>query len=64
MNFSLQGLKELLISFLFFFPYGSTALMGPRPPSCSRFHDHTHLRHTTIGRTPLDEGPARRRDLT
>jgi hypothetical protein len=23
----------------------------------------THLRHTTLGRTPLDEGPARRRDL-
>jgi hypothetical protein len=21
----------------------------------SRFHDHTHLRHTTVGRTPLDE---------
>jgi hypothetical protein len=21
------------------------------------------LRHTTLGRTPLDEGPARRRDL-
>jgi hypothetical protein len=29
----------------------------------SRFHDHTHLRHTTVGRSPLDEGPARRRDL-
>jgi hypothetical protein len=29
----------------------------------SRFHDHTHLRHTTDGRTPLDEGSARRRDL-
>jgi hypothetical protein len=23
----------------------------------------THFRHTTVGRTPLDEGPARRRDL-
>jgi hypothetical protein len=23
----------------------------------------THFKHTTIGRTPLDEGPARRRDL-
>jgi hypothetical protein len=23
----------------------------------------THIRHTTFGRTPLDEGPARRRDL-
>jgi hypothetical protein len=29
----------------------------------SRFHDHTHFRHTTLGRTPLDEGTARRRDL-
>jgi hypothetical protein len=24
----------------------------------------THIRHATVGRTPLDEGPARRRDLT
>jgi hypothetical protein len=23
----------------------------------------THFRHTTVGRTPLDEGPARSRDL-
>jgi hypothetical protein len=23
----------------------------------------SHFRHTTLGRTPLDEGPARRRDL-
>jgi hypothetical protein len=29
----------------------------------STLHGHTHLRHTTVGRTPLDEGPARRRDL-
>jgi hypothetical protein len=29
----------------------------------SRFHGHTQLRHTTVGRTPLDEGPTRRRDL-
>jgi hypothetical protein len=29
----------------------------------SRFHGHTYLRHTTVGRTPLDEGPASRRDL-
>jgi hypothetical protein len=28
----------------------------------SIFLDHTQLRHTTVGRTPLDEGPARRRD--
>jgi hypothetical protein len=28
-----------------------------------RFHGHTHLRHTTVGRTPLYEEPARSRDL-
>jgi hypothetical protein len=42
---------------------GSTAPWGPRPPHYSRLHDHTHFRHATLGRTPLDEGPARRRDL-
>jgi hypothetical protein len=47
---------------LFFFPNGSTAPWGPMQPNFSRLHDHT-FRHTTIGRTPLDEGPARRRDL-
>jgi hypothetical protein len=46
---------------IFFFD-GSTATWGPRPPHFSRLHDHT-FRHTTLGRTPLDEGPARRRDL-
>jgi hypothetical protein len=45
-----------------FFPYGSTALRGPRPRHCTTLHDHTD-RHTTFARTPLDEGPARRRDL-
>jgi hypothetical protein len=29
----------------------------------SRLHDHTPFRQTTLSRTPLDEGPARRRDL-
>jgi hypothetical protein len=29
----------------------------------SRLHYHTLFRHTTLGRTPLDEVPARRRDL-
>jgi hypothetical protein len=29
----------------------------------SRFNGHTHSRHTTLVRTPLDEGPARRTDL-
>jgi hypothetical protein len=47
----------------FFFSNGSTAPWGPRPPHFSRLHDHTHFRHTTLGKTPLDERPARRRDL-
>jgi hypothetical protein len=37
-------------------------LGGIRRLIFSRFHDHT-LRHTTVGRTPLDERPARRREL-
>jgi hypothetical protein len=49
------------ITYLFFMarqPYMGLGLLVS-----SRFHDHTHLRHTTVGRIPLDEGPARRRDL-
>ena len=36
--------------------------MRARSALCSRFPDHT-LWHTTVGRTPLDDGSARRRDL-
>jgi hypothetical protein len=42
---------------------GSRAPWGPRPSHFSRLHDHTLFRHTTLFRTPLDEGPARRSDL-
>jgi hypothetical protein len=49
-------------TFSIFFFNGSTAPLGPRLPQFLRLHDHT-FRHTTLGRTPLDEGPARRRDL-
>jgi hypothetical protein len=52
----------IALQYLFFFS-GSTAPWGPRPPHFSRLHDHTFYRHTTLGRTPLDEGPARHRDL-
>jgi hypothetical protein len=45
-----------------FFFNGSTAPWGPRPLYFSRLHDHTET-HTTLGRTPLDEWSARRRDL-
>jgi hypothetical protein len=48
--------------YLFFFSYGSTAPWGPSPPHYQGFT--ITLRHTTFGRTPLDEGPAHRRDLT
>jgi hypothetical protein len=50
------------IWFFFLSPNASTAPWGPRPPQFSKLHDHT-FRHTTLGRTPLDEGPARRRDI-
>ena len=41
--------------------YGTTAPSGPRPVHCRGFT--ITLRHTTLGRTPLDEWSARRRDL-
>ena len=41
--------------------YGATAHIGPRPPHCRGFT--ITLRHTTLGRVPLDEWSARRRDL-
>jgi hypothetical protein len=47
---------------LFFSSNGSTAPWGPRPPHFLRLHNHT-VRHTTLDRTPLKEGPAHRRDL-
>ena len=45
-------------------PHGSTAPCEPGPPHCRSFT--ITLRHTTVGRTPLDESSARRRnhDLT
>jgi hypothetical protein len=44
-------------------PNGSTAPGGPRPSHFSRLHDHKLFRYTTLGRTPLHEGPAHRKDL-
>jgi hypothetical protein len=46
-----------------FFSMARQPYMGLGLLVSSRFHGHTHLRHPTVGRTPLDEGPARRRDL-
>jgi hypothetical protein len=48
--------------FIYIYIYGSTAPWGPRPPYYRRF-TITHFRHTTLCRTPLEEGSARRRDL-
>jgi hypothetical protein len=45
----------------FFCPIGSTAPSGPGPPHYRGFM--ITLRHTTLGRTPLDEWSAQRRDL-
>ena len=44
-----------------FFLHGTTAALGPGPPRYLGFT--ITLRHTTLGRTPLDEWSARRRDL-
>jgi hypothetical protein len=53
--------KENKIDEHYFFFNGSTAPWGPRPPHYQGFT--ITLRHTTLGRTPLDEWSARRIDL-
>jgi hypothetical protein len=53
LNLSIQ------ITIIFF---GSAAQRGLWPPRHTRFLDHTQ-RRATVGRTPLEEWPARRRDL-
>jgi hypothetical protein len=47
--------------FYFVCVHGSTAHSGPKPPHYRGFE--IILRHTTLGRTPLYEWSARRRDL-
>jgi len=42
-------------------PFGTTTPSGPGTPHCRGFT--TTLRHTTLGRTPLDEWSARSRDF-
>jgi hypothetical protein len=44
-----------------FFSSGVTAPIGPRPPHYRGFT--ITLRHTTLGRAPLYEGAAQRKDL-
>jgi len=50
----------MIVTFLFVF--GATSPQWARASSFTRFLDHTQ-RRTTLGRTPLDEWSARRRDL-
>jgi len=52
---------ETLNQYNLFFFNGSAARSGPGPPHCPGFT--VILRHTTLGRTPLDEWSAWRRDL-
>ena len=52
---------ELVMKKLYFFYHGETAPGGPGSPHYRSFT--IILRHTTLGRTPLDEWSARRRDL-
>jgi hypothetical protein len=53
--------RNLIIQLLFF-SMAQQPLFGCLGLLISRFHNHP-LRHITLGRTPLDEWPARRRDL-
>ena len=54
-----QSVRLLCVLFAFFWRYSPTRA---RAASCARCLDHTQW-HTTVGRTPLDEGSVRRRDL-
>jgi hypothetical protein len=60
-----QFLPPPLVSFnqFFFFFFWLDIPKWPWASSFRRGFMITHFRHTTIGRTPLDEWPARRRDL-
>jgi hypothetical protein len=59
---TLNGTHQFIIC-IFFVCMARQPYMGLGLLVSSRFHGHTHLRHTAVGRTPLDEGPAHRRDL-
>jgi len=53
---------QIGIQGLSLFVFGATTPQWARASSFTRFLDHTQ-RRTTVGRTPLDEWSARRRDL-
>jgi hypothetical protein len=52
---NLNSSKGVSNSINIFFSMARQPYMGLGLLVSSRFHDHTHLRHTTVGRTPLDE---------
>ena len=55
-------IKDWVLYEVCLFVFCATAPSGARASSLSRFLHHTQ-RRTTVGRTPLDEWSARRRDL-
>ena len=56
----LVGFVIRIFPVIFFSPMADSP-SGPRPPRCWGFENT--IRHTALGRTPLDEWSARRRDL-
>jgi len=56
-----SALMKTTYLFVCWFLFGAIAPIGPGPPHLRGFLDHTQ-RRTTVGRTPLDEWSARRRD--
>jgi len=61
MKWILWKCDRCLFDVFFLFVFGATAPQRARASSFTRFLDH--IRRTTVGRTPLDEWSARRRDL-
>jgi hypothetical protein len=52
---SSRGSKVVFKTYIYFFCMARQPYMGLGLLISSRLHGHTHLRHTTVGRTPLDE---------
>jgi len=61
---SIHKIKNVTLQCSYYkhFFFGATASQWARSSSFTRFQKHTQ-RHTTVGKTPLDEWLARRRDL-
>jgi hypothetical protein len=60
--FNCVAAEKNIENLCFFFPMARQPL-GGLGRLIFRGFTITHFRHATLGRTPLDEGPARRRDL-